>query len=480
MLSTILVILHWSIAILLTVRLMVKTRPVGESLAWLFVIYAMPLIGAVVYYSFGERRQGEKRVNNLRKLEDTLAEWQAELSEKCPSRNVLRAEDEAAMARFVAQATGFPVVLVNDWKLLSTYEGIFDELEAMLDAAEHFIHMEFYIWETAGRVANIHEALLRARERGVEVRLLVDSIGGDPFLDSDDRCTLEQAGCEIEVSMKVHLFGGRWDLRNHRKIVVVDGHVAMAGSFNMADPNFFKTKSGVGKWIDAMVRIDGAGAQSLNGVFVQDWCVEKDLNEQHQELWQLQACEVPPTTDRAMPVQVLPSGPGIFPEAIHQVLMMAIYSAQEELIISTPYFVPGDSILQALISAAMRGVRVTLIVPRKSDIRVASFAGASHYQELLDVGISIGLFDGGLLHTKSITIDGRLSVFGTVNLDKRSFWLNSEVTLIVYDQRFTAELRELQMRYWEQGEPLDLDRWNQRGKWRRVVENATRLLSPVL
>lgn len=480
MLSTIFLILHWSIAVLLTIRLMVKRMAVGESLAWLFVIFAMPLVGALLYYAFGERRQGDKRIRNLKILGPTLAEWQNELAETCPNEPGMLAEGEEAIARFISHATGFPVVGVQDWRLLSTYGEIFDELVAMIDGAQRYVHLEFYIWECKGRVADVHAALLRARERGVDVRVLADAIGGQDFLDSDARRQLEAAGVEVEASMKVHLLGGRWDLRNHRKIVVIDGHQAMAGSFNLADPNYFKSGAGVGQWIDAMVRIDGAGAQSLGAVFLQDWSVERDPSHPHPDLWDILAPEEPASLEHSLPLQVLPSGPGIYPEAIHQVLMMAMYTAEHEIVISTPYFVPSEPILQAIIAAAMRGVQVTLIVPRKSDVKVATFAGRSHFEDLLEVGVAIGHFDGGLLHTKSITVDGRFSIFGTVNLDKRSFWLNSEVTLLIYQEAFTAELRELQMQYWEQSEALLMDHWVQRAWWQRSLENVTRLFGPVL
>ena len=480
MITTILLLLHWTIAVLLTIRLMVKKRAVGESLAWLFVIFSVPGLGALIYYAFGERRQGEKRIRNLKKIEGLLSRWQSELAETCPNEPGILAEREEAIARFVSQATGFPVVCVQDWRLLDTYQVIFDELIAMIDGAQRYVHLEFYIWECEGRVADVHAALHRARERGVVVRLLADAIGGQNFLESEERRRLEEAGCEVEASMKFHLFGGRWDLRNHRKIVVVDGQAALAGSFNLADPNFFKADAGVGKWIDAMVRIDGAGAQSLGGVFLQDWKVERDPEDPRLDLWEVLPDQEIRNFENSLPVQVLPSGPGTYQESIHQVLMMAMYAAEHELVISTPYFVPSEPILHAMVAAAMRGVSVTLIVPRRSDIKIATFAGRSHFEDLLEAGVHIGHFSGGLLHTKSITVDGRFSIFGTVNLDQRSLWLNSEVTLLVYHEGFTRALRDLQERYWSNSESLIIEHWRRRPLRQRIAEGATRLLGPVL
>ncbi len=480
MLSILFFVVHWTIAILFTWRLMAKKKPVGESLAWLFVIYAMPFLGPLVYYAFGERRQGDKRTARLKSLSGHLSSWQDDLEALSPRPERLNIELEARLAGFVKGSTGYPVVLASNWCLLDTFDSVLQEMLALIDGAKEYLHLEFYIWEPPGRIQEVQAALLRARKRGVTVRILVDSIGSDSFLKSQEIEALRDAGCEVEISMKVRLFGGRWDLRNHRKILVADGLKGLVGSMNMGDPEVFKADAGVGKWIDAMVRIEGAGAQSLNGVFLQDWWVEREGFGEESKRWDLPPQPEPISEENSLAMQVLPSGPGVFPEAIHQVLMIAIYGATEEILISTPYFVPGEAILNAIISASMRGVRVTLIIPKKSDFRVACLAGAYNYYELLDAGVEIGQFKGGLLHTKSITIDGRASIFGTVNLDMRSFWLNSEVTLMVYDKPFTQELRTLQLRYWEHCEPITLERWSQRSRWRRALESAARLFGPVL
>ncbi|MEZ6020978.1 MAG: phospholipase D-like domain-containing protein [Planctomycetota bacterium] len=390
MISAVLLALHWALAIALTLRLMFRKKPLGESLAWLFVIYALPLAGAAFYYAFGERRQGDRRVRRLETLSDRVEGFQQALSES-PSGLELP-EDALAvpLARYVTRTTGFPVVMVKDCTLLETYDKVFAELVERIDAAKHTCHLEFYIWESEGGVAAIEQALLRAAQRGVTVRILVDSIGSDGFISSTTREELEAAGCQFQVSMRMHLFGGRWDLRNLRKLVVIDDDWGLSGSMNLVDPELFKSDAGVGHWIDAMVRVDGAGAQSLNAVFLQDWCVELSSSEDHADLWQVP--ELPAPTENRVALQVLPSGPGIYSEAIHQVLMMAIYAADEEILISTPYFVPGEAILQALIAAAMRGVKVTIIVPETSDFRIACYAGASNYTALMEAGATIARF----------------------------------------------------------------------------------------
>jgi len=176
----------------------------------------------------------------------------------------------------------------------------------------------------------------------------------------------------------------------------------------------------------------------------------------------------------------VPSGPDLRPEAIHQLLLTAIYSARHDLVMTTPYFVPEESMLTALLSAALRGVDVTLIVPARNDSLLVRYASVAHFDDLMSAGARIALFNGGLLHTKSLTIDGSTSVFGSVNLDMRSLWLNFEISLLVYDPDFTGRLRTLRDVYLADSRMLDLASWRRRPAWCRFTEDACRLLGPLL
>jgi cardiolipin synthase len=268
----------------------------------------------------------------------------------------------------------------------------------------------------------------------------------------------------------------RPDLRMHRKVVVIDGAVGYTGSLNVADPRLFKQGAGVGQWVDALVRLEGPAVADLAVVFLRDWAVATDT------------APVPPRaedvatapTDGQAVVQVLPSGPAARVEAIEQVVLMAVYEAQQELVLTTPYFVPSESMLTALLSAADRGVKVTLIVPAKVDSRLCHYASRAHQLDLLTAGVQVALFQGGLLHTKSITVDGRLSLFGSLNLDPRSMRLDFEITLIVHDRNWTADLRALQQSYLERSVLLDLPTCRSRSWLERFAENTTRLVGPVL
>jgi cardiolipin synthase len=269
----------------------------------------------------------------------------------------------------------------------------------------------------------------------------------------------------------------RYDLRLHRKIVVIDGEVGFTGSLNLVDPAFFKQGKGVGQWIDAMVRMEGPSVEALGVTFLEDW--ELETGEGIEKLRKTgDAHSVPPMGDAT--VQVAPSGPATARDAIQKIVLMALYGARRELVLTTPYFVPDEALLTALTTAASRGVEVTLIVPAKVDSRFVHFASRAHQGDLLAAGVRIGLFKGGLLHTKSITVDQEMSLFGSANLDPRSMRLNFEITLAIYDTGFTRSLRELQQTYLGQSQILDESALRSRTFRERFTENVARLLSPLL
>ena len=285
---------------------------------------------------------------------------------------------------------------------------------------------------------------------------------------------------ELAVALPVGLFTTlvtRADLRNHRKLAVIDGELAWTGSQNLVDPRYFKQDEGVGQWVDAMFRIEGPVVEVLGGVFINDWEVATGagldkLDKTH---------DVRPLQEQGtVPVQVIPSGPIPQPLAILQMILGAFYAAQRELIITTPYFVPDESVLTALLSAAHRGVKVTLLLPATNDSWLVDLAGKAVFADLLEAGVQIAAFKGGLLHTKSITVDGEFALFGSVNMDMRSLWLNFELSLLVYDQGATDLIRRMQQGYLDDSDPVSLHEWRQRSFKQRLVENAVHLLAPLL
>lgn len=477
-LSIAILALHWLIIIGLSFRVVMRRPPIGVSLAWLAVICSLPFVGAGIYLLFGEKRLGHERVRRIQAQNDDLAAWQRTLKAAEPSQDPVMFALAAPLQHHAENAVGFPPMTGNEIQLLGDYESIFDRLVADIDAAGTTVDLDFYAWQEGGRVADVTDALVRAARRGVRCRGLADAVGSKPFLAGRLPALLRRAGVEFHVALPAGVLRtvvARTDLRNHRKIAVMDGRVAYSGSQNLVDPRFFKQDAGVGQWVDAMVRVTGPAVRVLAGVFELDWSVETG-----------RAFHAPPpaVAGPAVPagatIQVVPSGPDRRPEAIHQLLLSAIYSARRQLVLTTPYFVPDDAILTALVGAAMRGVSVTLIVPAHNDSVLVRYASVAHFEDLLSAGVRIALFEGGLLHTKSLTIDGLVSVFGSVNLDMRSLWLNFEISLLVYDSEFTGRLCALQSHYLQAARCLDLDSWRRRPTWRRLVENSCRLAGPLL
>ncbi len=369
------------------------------------------------------------------------------------------------------------MVATGELRLFSGYEETFADLLEAIEGAQRTCFLEFYIWQPGGLTQDVEDALGRAADRGVDCRVLVDALGSKVFLKSPNLGRLRSQGVEVEIALPLSALKSRWDLRNHRKIVVIDSERAYTGSQNLVDPRFFKQDAGVGEWVDAMVRVDGRAARCLEELFLQDWMIETGTAPDSESRGLHHGRSAPPGSSL---VQVLPSGPSEYPESIHQVILGAIYAATDEIILTTPYFVPDDSILNALRAAALRGVGVTIALPEKNDSLLVRYASASNFEPLLMSGVMIKQYGGGLLHTKSLTVDGRLSIFGSVNLDIRSLWLNAEISLLVYDRQFTSELRALQQTYLSESKPLEMVEWQKRGRRQRTAEGLFRLAAPVL
>lgn len=305
-------------------------------------------------------------------------------------------------------------------------------------------------------------------------------MGARPWWKGSQPEELRAAGVELRPALPVGLFRtlvGRTDLRLHRKIIIIDSELSWTGSMNLVDPKFFKQGSGVGQWVDAMVRLQGSVVSPLAATMIGDWTLEGDdslseLVSRHQ----LHLVDPRGSAD----IQVIPSGPGETNDGLLQMILTMINGAREELLLTTPYLVPDESLLRALRGAAARGVKVRVLVPLKVDSVMTRYASRSYYDDLLNIGVELYLYHGGLLHTKSITVDGQISMFGTVNFDMRSLWLNYEVALFVYDVGFAKKLRELQQSYLEDSEMIDRNLWSKRSFAKRLVENTLRLISPLL
>ena len=389
-------------------------------------------------------------------------------------------ETAQAMSKLGYTLAGANTMNGNSFELFQDTQSTFDQIIRDIQQARRNIFMEFYIWDDGGNVDRVGTALIEAAERGVKCHILVDAIGANKWWGSDQSEKLKSAGVKLLKALPVGLFRtliGRTDLRLHRKIIIIDEAIAWTGSMNMVDPAFFKQESGVGKWVDAMVRLQGSVVIPLTETVLGDWIVEDDTDAQ-----QLASSVDFTATNQndETKIQVIATGPGQTNDALLQMLLALIYAAREEIVLTTPYLIPDDALLVALRGAAARGVSVKIIVPEKVDSFLTRHASESYFEELLIAGVEIVRFHQGLLHTKSITVDNALSMFGTANIDMRSLWVNYEVTLFVYDSFFTHQLRGLQQTYLDKAKTLELSEWSKRPFLKQILQNVLRLASPLL
>ncbi|PHM64078.1 cardiolipin synthetase [Xenorhabdus stockiae] len=474
------IFLYWLIIAGITIRVLMKRRPVTSAMTWLLIIYIFPLVGIVAYLSFGELHLGKRRVEQAKQMRSSVADWLSDLKKSqhiFANKNSEVAEPLFQLCERRQQIKG---VRGNQMQLITSYEQSLKSLINDIETAEHSIEMVFYIWQAGGLVDQVTDALMRAAKRGVRCRIMVDSAGSWQFFRSPYPDMMRKTGIEFVESLKVNIFRlflRRMDLRQHRKIILIDNYISYTGSMNMVDPRFFKQNAGVGQWIDIMVRMEGPVTTTLGIIYAFDWEMETGQRQ------------LPPPPDtNIMPfeqasghtAQVIASGPGFPDELIQQSLMTAIFAAREQLILTTPYFVPSDDLMHAICTAAMRGVDVSIVVPSQNNSFLVRWASRAFFTELLEAGVKIYQFEGGLLHTKSVLVDGQLSMVGSVNLDMRSLWLNFEITVVIDDELFGSDLMLVQQDYITRSVLLDSEEWQKRPVRQRVLERLCYFFSPLL
>jgi cardiolipin synthase len=330
----------------------------------------------------------------------------------------------------------------------------------------------FYILADDHATAPVMEALGRAAKRGVCCRVLADAIGSRSGLRTL-RPKLTALGVAIHEMLPLSLMPwrkARVDLRNHRKIAVIDGRVGYTGSQNLIAAEI---EEGVALE-DLMVRVTGPVVLELQYIFAADWFLETNEVLDSETEFPL------PEITGAVPAQALPSGPD-FPTQNNQRLFVAlVHGARKQVVLTTPYFIPDEPLLQATQTAALRGVEVHLVVSRKADHPIVALAQKSYYAELLEAGVHIHLYRKNFLHAKHLSVDGSVAVIGSSNLDIRSFALNAEVMLMIYDSKVAGRLAIEQERYYANSSRLTLPAWEKRSLGAKFVQNLARLLSPLL
>ncbi|ENM1931853.1 cardiolipin synthase [Vibrio cholerae] len=470
--------IYWLLVAGVTIRVVLKRRAVSVSLAWLMVIYIIPFVGVLCYFLFGELNLGRKRAERAKEMFTPFGHWFRSL-------NDCQAHVQEGMGAHISRIDelcnnrmGIPALSGNTLSLLNSPNEILHAIIDDIERAQFQIRMVFYIWHPGGLADAVASALVQASKRGVNVKLLLDSAGSPRFFRSPWEKMMRDAGIEVVQALEVspwRIFLRRLDLRQHRKIIVIDDEIAYTGSMNMVDPAYFKQNAGVGQWIDIMVRVTGPTVNVLSAIHCWDW----EFETGSRMLPKNPECRLEPNQPQH-PIQVVPSGPGMPENLISQVLTLAINQANRSVCITTPYFVPSADLLATLKMTAQRGIKVDIIIPKKNDSLMVQWASRAFYGELLEAGVQIHEFDGGLLHTKSVVIDQQFCLVGTVNLDMRSLWLNFELTLAVDDLEFTQQMHWLQQQYIDQSQLVVSAEWELRPWYNRFLERVFYLFNPLL
>ena len=474
------VIIYVFVLVLICLRIIYETRSTTKTLAYLLFCIFIPFIGIGFYLLFGINYWRKKMYNKkMSKDEKIMVQLKKDISlytEAALTKKDVAGTDNKELASMLINELHSPLTRENRVKLLLNGEEKFPEVMKVLEGAQQHIHMEYYIYDQDEIGMAIIELLIKKSKEGVEVRFIYDDFGS-PGIKKKIEKRMTEAGIEIYPFHKVHfyLLANRINYRNHRKIIVVDGQTAFVGGINVSD-KYINNKKGKLYWRDTHLRIDGPGVYYLQYLFISDWnfCSPKDLKA--EQLHFIPNKVIKENTY----VQITGSGPDSPQPSILFSLLQAIYLAKEEILITTPYFIPGDSILEGLRIAALSGLSVKLLVPGICDSKFVNYASKSHYQDLLIAGVEIYLYQKGFVHSKTLVTDSKLSIVGTANMDIRSFELNFEVNAIVYDKPFAEQMRKVFLDDLKNAEKIDPEQWYKRPAYEQFPEKIARLFSPVL
>jgi cardiolipin synthase A/B len=477
-LAVLLVVVDFIIRIVALVVIPRNRKP-QTATAWLLAIFFLPYIGILLFLLLGSRHLPKRR----RDKQQAINRYILETTEGTDLLN--RDEPWPPWLEPIAELNrtlgAMPLVGGNTAALLTDYD---ESLQAMTDAvaaAKKYVHVEFYIMAFDLTTAPFFDALAAAVRRGITVRVLLDHLASrrSPGYFRTIR-QLRKIGVEWHLMLPVQPLRGRFqrpDLRNHRKLLVVDGILAFTGSQNIIDSGYNKwsnRRRGL-RWKDLMVRFEGPIVAGINALFVTDWYSETD------ELLLRETDTVPrEKTRNTIGAQVVPSGPGFDGENNLRLFNALLYAAQERIIITSPYFVPDESMLYAITTAAQSGLDVQLFVSEVGDQPVVYHAQRSYYEALLRAGVRIWLYPKPtVLHAKHFTIDSQVAVIGSSNMDMRSFSLNLEISVMVRGESFVKALRRLEDSYRADSRELKLEDWMKRPLGTKVLDNIARLTSAV-
>jgi cardiolipin synthase len=472
----------YTIAIVLTcLRIIYDTRSTTKTLAYLMLTVFLPVIGIIFYFSVGTNYR-KRKLYSKKIIKDEQMQLRVKEQIYIESKKIWDSVPEEILKyQKLAQ------LLLNDGMsyltgnnkvdILLNGEQKFPEVLLAMQQARHHIHIEYYIFEDDEIGNAIKDVLIEKARAGVKVRLIYDDFGSRSIRKKVIP-ELREAGVEAYPFYRVLFIAlaNRLNYRNHRKIIVIDGCIGFTGGINVSDRYINNGHADQVFWRDTHVKITGTGAFYLQYLFICDWnfCADEPLAPQTSFFHELKE-----NAGDAV-VQIAASGPDSDNPTILFSLIQAIGMAEEEILITTPYFIPGESLLDALVVAALSGVKVILLVPEKSDSRMVAAAGRSYYGDLLNAGVEIYQYEKGFIHSKTMVSDQQLSVIGTANMDNRSFELNFEVNAVIYDNDTAAEMTRIFYQDLKESKKINAEEWDKRPLYKQLPEKLGRLLSPLL
>ncbi|MFV9424290.1 cardiolipin synthase [Microbacterium sp. S1037] len=454
-----------------------RNRRPTAAMAWLLAIYFIPFVGVLLFLLIGNPRLPRKRRRKQAAINEYIHDTSASLEFGTLRPNA--PDWFRALVRLNRNLGAMPIAGDNAATLISDYQQSLDAMADAIRRARRYVHVEFYILQSDESTDNFFRALEEAAERGVVVRVLLDHWAnrGKPFYKKTLR-RLDAMGAHWHLMLPVQPLRGRWqrpDLRNHRKLLVIDGDVAYMGSQNVTDSSYNLRKNirrGL-HWVDLMVRVEGPVVASINAVFLSDWYSETDETLRDEiDLFSVT------TGPGELDCQIVPSGPGFDFQNNLKLFLGLLFAARERIIIVSPYFVPDEALLLAITTACQRGVHVELFVSEEGDQAMVYHAQRSYYEALLRAGVVIWMYRKPfILHSKSVTIDDEVAVIGSSNMDMRSFGLNLEVSMLVRGQEFVRDMRGVEDVYRGLSRELTLEEWRLQPLRSTILDNLARLTS---
>ncbi len=470
----------YAISILVVVILIVlENRSPLKTISWVLVLLLLPGLGFFFYIFFGHNFRKEKIIarkglRNHHKLNYLAHSQITKLAYGNLSGNDI-SHEPTGIVRLLLNNSSSVITTGNEVTFLHNGSDKFEALIREIEKAQHFIHLEYYIFAEDKIGNQVKEILKNKARHGVEVRLIVDDVGSWELKDSFYR-EMRDAGVEVYSFLQVHfpLLTSKVNYRNHRKIVIIDGHVGFIGGYNIADRYKEGDIKSYGIWRDTHIMIEGDAVNSLQNIFLIDWYFVSQTELSDSKYFPPSK----PVSNKAL--QIVPSGPDSDWPAIMMGIFQTIVTAKDYVYIATPYFTPSESVLFAMKTAALSGVDVRIILPGKSDAFITLLCTRSYIREMLEAGIQVYFYQKGFLHCKTLVSDNRISIVGSANMDFRSFEQNFEATAFVYDNPTAEEMKRIFLKDQADSEIVLLPEWIDRPHIEKVKESFARLFSPLL